>query len=270
MKCKKCEKNIPNDSKYCPYCGEKIQYKIEKNIIDRILLIVFISVIILIIVVFCMLNYISNQRKEKTSNDTNIIENTVSNNTDTIEEKEVTGYVGAINPKKEFTVKTVNRTFSKEDMEKFYDIYINTSEHLYLTTKDILYEEFNNDYPNKSKIYLDTNVPMWFIKNTNTDETYITFIVISYKESSLKNIKDSIYYTYSNNNGDYICTSIVRKNEYYYNSGKTSIGVFSDMKSSEGMYDFVRNIFDYTYEGTPDTNLNIFCLSKIYREIYED
>lgn len=257
MKCKKCCQEIPINSKFCPYCSETIKNNSRKS---------FIIIIVIVIIIFMLFTYFNFSENKQKYNATSYIntektDNYIKNNVD---EKIVSFSIGAISSKSGFNVEKVDKKISSDDMELFYDIYNSNAENLLQNTKDILYEEFNEDYPNKSQIYLSSDVPMWVIQNASTNEySNLTFIVISYKEPSLKNEKDAIYFTYSKKGEDYICNSIIRENYYYYNLGKNKVPRFSDMKSEEGMYNMIRKVFDYTCDEMPDTNLNIFCFTKI-------
>ena len=50
MRCVKCNREIPDDSKYCEHCGNKISRKISDDL-REILIIVGVSVLLLLIIV---------------------------------------------------------------------------------------------------------------------------------------------------------------------------------------------------------------------------
>lgn len=69
MKCSKCEKDIPNESGFCPYCGKKIIDKKEKEISLRTLLVLIIIVVLVAFIIGTIIYYKNVNNKTTVSED---------------------------------------------------------------------------------------------------------------------------------------------------------------------------------------------------------
>lgn len=83
MYCRKCGKEIPEDSKFCPECGERLSQKNRKHYLSSLNIKIFVLCIFLLILVVASINIVGGMIEQKKQDEINkIINNPVNLNKD--------------------------------------------------------------------------------------------------------------------------------------------------------------------------------------------
>lgn len=186
MICGKCKKNVPIDSMYCPYCGNKVFHDKKKrefkneNLRRNVIIIVLIAPLLLF-AIFLSFDKIQKLCKDSTRRNliNELVQNIEKNDFEKVR-KQVSFY--------EFD----GMKFVNEDLLKVFCDYLNSE--IIIDGVKYTAKEYLSKLENKSLMSLNKNIvvfkPLNFIitSNEEIDEIYLNDVLFSIKERDESNI----------------------------------------------------------------------------------